>query len=69
MLATFRARGDVSQVVPTQSCLPRDLRQHSWPNFVAIVEGEHVIEVSRAFENSVRTRLTLDGPADSQQRR
>ena len=45
-----------------------DARQHSWADFLAFVEGEHVIGPTLAFEDAMRAYLPLEPPADAMER-
>lgn len=45
----------------------RDPGQHAWSYLFFIVEREHDIGRTFPSQNFVRTRLTFDGPTDSEQ--
>ena len=48
--------------------MSRDSRQHPGPDFFPIVKRKHEVWPAVSYEDSVRSRLSLDLPADPQQR-
>lgn len=62
--------GDLSglEVIGTQPRLFCDTGQHLWADLVFVVEGERDIGPTATREGTVRTGLSLNLPANAQQR-
>src|SRR6266567_7895898 len=58
-----------SQILRLQSGVPRDTREHLGPDLVFVMKGEGVVRPALAGEGSMRSDLTLNCPADPEERR
>ena len=65
--ATLGRRGDGSEIFGTQARALRDPDEHSGPEFLVVMEGEDQVGPALTRESSVRTRLALELPPDSEQ--
>jgi hypothetical protein len=54
------------QISRCQAGPSSDPGQHPWSNFLVVVEGEHEVRPAITRECSVRSRLSLDAPADAE---
>lgn len=43
--------------------------QHFWPNFISLVKGENEVWPVGPLQHAMRSSLSLDRPADTQQSR
>jgi len=56
-----------SQVFRAQTSVPGYPRKHLRPDFVTVLKSKYVVGLTFAFEDLVRTALSLNSPADSEQ--